>query len=688
MVSSRCKLKIESNKKGMDNSSIVGWVPDNIITHCTKCNILFTLLNRKHHCRNCGKIYCGVCSNYWTNQLCNNIKRENILDLRNYINTTNKERVCYKCYTELIEWDELNRMYLIFELLPLEILDYFNIRLVCKNWYKIAQYHLSKIRDIQYRLTDKLWTEYELNMLYINRRLIRGHSKWILNYILSIDWNNNSNIGILDNLISNNRICDCKRMMCLTNCNIVLSYTELILLISQDFRNIEIIKWIFRKLENVEITIEELLCTLDVYINGLKKVVGNEEIEIMYENFILKWAKKSKKVVNKLFWILTQLVNDEYFKIFRKKLINILDNQTYIQFQYGYDFTNNIIHILTLHQDRRISSIKEFINNLSYQQFYLPIDITKTFSGIKTEKIYIIQSKTEPIILPCIYEGNELYNIMLKRENVKNEELMMNMIRLVDIILKKDELLDLNIMTYNIQPININGLNNYGYIEFVPESYTLYAIREEYKFTLQNFILEKNPYMTISEFRNRFAKSCAAYCVISYIFGIGDRHLDNIMVTSEGTLFNIDYGYILGRNPKPIISYIRITPDMIDALGGISSVHYVQFSKWCGIAYNCIRRYINLLYNMLLMLDEKDFSREYIRNYLLQRLIPGISDNEAHNKFMKIIESSYDSYKHNIIDYIHKQYRSSDKMSDSKKNEDNMSGWIKNRLIKWVNKIT
>ena len=91
---------------------------------------------------------------------------------------------------------------------------------------------------------------------------------------------------------------------------------------------------------------------------------------------------------------------------------------------------------------------------------------------------------------------------------------------------------------------------------------------------------------------------------------------------------------------------------------------------------------------MLLMLDDKDFSHDFIRGYLLQRLIPDVNDKEAHNKFMKIIENSYDSYKHNIIDYIHKQYRSSDKISDNQKKDDNMSEWIKNKLIKWVNKIT
>jgi hypothetical protein len=37
------------------------WVPDDSVKACTLCERVFSLFNRKHHCRACGDIFCSKC---------------------------------------------------------------------------------------------------------------------------------------------------------------------------------------------------------------------------------------------------------------------------------------------------------------------------------------------------------------------------------------------------------------------------------------------------------------------------------------------------------------------------------------------------------------------------------------------------------------------------------------------------
>jgi hypothetical protein len=51
--------------------------------------------------------------------------------------------------------------------------------------------------------------------------------------------------------------------------------------------------------------------------------------------------------------------------------------------------------------------------------------------------------------------------------------------------------------------------------------------------------------------------------VITYILGIGDRHNDNLMLRSEGNLFHIDFGFILGADPKIFPPPFKLTSQVI-----------------------------------------------------------------------------------------------------------------------------
>ncbi|XP_031435137.1 RUN and FYVE domain-containing protein 2 [Clupea harengus] len=60
---SESKLKIEDIKEA--NKALQGgqvWLKDKDASHCKLCEKEFSISRRKHHCRNCGEIFCNACS--------------------------------------------------------------------------------------------------------------------------------------------------------------------------------------------------------------------------------------------------------------------------------------------------------------------------------------------------------------------------------------------------------------------------------------------------------------------------------------------------------------------------------------------------------------------------------------------------------------------------------------------------
>ncbi|XP_070075858.1 phosphatidylinositol-3,5-bisphosphate 3-phosphatase MTMR3 isoform X8 [Equus caballus] len=64
---SRCSTEIfsEASWEQVDkqDTEMTRWLPDHLAAHCYACDSTFWLASRKHHCRNCGNVFCSSCCN-------------------------------------------------------------------------------------------------------------------------------------------------------------------------------------------------------------------------------------------------------------------------------------------------------------------------------------------------------------------------------------------------------------------------------------------------------------------------------------------------------------------------------------------------------------------------------------------------------------------------------------------------
>ena len=82
-----------------------------------------------------------------------------------------------------------------------------------------------------------------------------------------------------------------------------------------------------------------------------------------------------------------------------------------------------------------------------------------------------------------------------------------------------------------------------------------------------------------------FTRSTAVMSMLGYTIGLGDRHLDNLLLAPDGHFFHVDFGYILNRDPKPFAPAVKLSKEMVDAMGGTNSPHYTRFKKFSFTAF-------------------------------------------------------------------------------------------------------
>lgn len=242
-------------------------------------------------------------------------------------------------------------------------------------------------------------------------------------------------------------------------------------------------------------------------------------------------------------------------------------------------------------------------------------------------------------------------------DDLRQDQLILQMITLMDKLLRRENL-DLKLTPYKVLATS----SKHGFLQYIDSCTVAEVLAREGN--ILNFFKRHNPcdsgpYGISSEVMDTYIKSCAGYCVITYLLGVGDRHLDNLLLTSNGKLFHIDFGYILGRDPKPMPPPMKLSKEMVEAMGGVSSDHYHEFRKQCYTAYLHLRRHANVMLNLFsLMVDATvpDIALEPDKavKKVEENLQLGLSDEEAVQHLQSLLDISITAVMPALVEQIHR----------------------------------
>ncbi|KAH3763765.1 phosphatidylinositol 3-kinase [Pelomyxa schiedti] len=512
---------------------------------------------------------------------------------------------------------------------------------------------------IKYPPTKDLTVE-EQDLLWKLSQHLTKNKKALTKFLLSVDWSSDEEVKHAVSLIEEWE---------------PVEIDDAITLLSN--------KYPHEKVKQYAVTIlskasdEEIQAYLLQLVQSVRYEIQSDYAHQHISNFIVRRASINPILGNFFYWYLTvEAPIDSFYEGLKEKFsvsrspvdreisdrqVNLVNQISTLQQQLkNMNINNRQKKIDKLRQ--MVSPGGEFSSLFSFEPLPLMLDPTVLVTGINPDSCHIFKSAKAPISLTFKTANKEPpgYRVIFKNgDDMRQDQLVLQMITLMDNLLKKESL-DLKLSPYRV--LATSAAN--GFLQPVESQCLTDIIKESngdiHKWLQQSHPDPSSPYGIAPFVIDNFVKSCAGYSVITHILGIGDRHLENLMLTTQGNLFHIDFGYILGNEPpfKPLPPPMRICKEMVNVMGGVNSNHYRQFKQYCCESYNIIRKSSNLIISLFSLMANAnihdialDPEKSILR--LQEKLRLEMTDEEASQTMLMLITESVKAWFPVVLDSIH-----------------------------------
>ncbi|KAH8365482.1 hypothetical protein KR093_001262 [Drosophila rubida] len=251
-----------------------------------------------------------------------------------------------------------------------------------------------------------------------------------------------------------------------------------------------------------------------------------------------------------------------------------------------------------------------------------------------------------------------LLSAIVKCGDDLRQELMATQLLQMFKIIWLEEQVDLWVRPYKIICLS----NDSGLIEPILNTVSLHQIKKNSNKSLRDYFIDEYGTPTGDSFRRaqkNFVQSCAAYCLISYLLQVKDRHNGNILFHSDGHIIHIDFGFILSISPKNLgfeQSPFKLTHEFVDVMGGTSSEHWREFNRLLLVGMMSARKHMDRIINFVEIMRSnaqlpcfKNGCSGTVQN-LRKRFHMNLTEQEMERKVEQLVQDSLKSLSTKLYD--------------------------------------
>jgi phosphatidylinositol 3-kinase len=363
----------------------------------------------------------------------------------------------------------------------------------------------------------------------------------------------------------------------------------------------------------------------------------------------------------------------EIFNNFVEKIKN--NEEIFNNIQRQEEFHNNLLKIsseLTKYKkaESKKNRVREILNNTEdglgkemIKNYPLPLYPRSEVCGTEPEKCTVFASAKCPVKYEFKItqetakylkkdkddeDKHSNYGVIFKNgDDIRQDQLILQIISFMDTLLR-DVQLNFEFTTYKVLATSKES----GFVEFVGDSDTIFNILKKDK-KIEQYIKKYSSQseQIFQQHLKSYIISCAGYCVVTYLLAIGDRHLENLMIDQKGKLFHIDFGYILGKDPKPYPPPIKICNEMVECINDKE-----EFKNLCVKCFLILRNNARLIVNMFYLMKDSgipEVNNIDNLNKLYNRFESELTTQQAANALMSKIEDSLSALAPKIFEKIH-----------------------------------